>query len=58
MRTVIRDARYSSAARRVHSLERPHRQLREPSLAQAYRRAWNQGKVRWDEIPAEVRPYV
>ena len=58
MRTVIRDARYSSAARRVHSLERSHRQLREPSLAQAYRRAWNQGKVRWDEIPAEVRPYV
>ena len=60
MRTVNRDARYSSAAQRVHSVERgrqasmptPHDALR------AYQRAWREGLVRLADVPAEYRVHL
>ena len=57
MRTVTRDRFTSSAARRVHSVERARRGP-EPSVVQAYRAAWNQGKIRYADIPAQYQPYV
>jgi hypothetical protein len=60
MRTVNRDARYSSAAQRVHSVERG----RQASLTtsqdrlRSYQRAWRAGLVRLCDVPAEYRAHL
>ena len=58
MRTVIRDARYSSAARNVRSVERARivpAKATDQDRLNAYRLAWRKGLVHISEVPAQYR---
>ena len=60
MRTVNRDARFSSAAQQVHGVERGHQAAMPTSQdrLRAYQRAWRDGRLRLCDVPAEYRVHL